>query len=86
MILKLQGALGLAKPRANAKFAMSPPECRLPNWFKLALKKWLAQFHVRFRPEIRAYFEEQEKAGRGRMTYRPVMRGYAYRLDFVAKN
>jgi S-adenosylmethionine-diacylgycerolhomoserine-N-methlytransferase len=57
----------------------------LPNWFKRALKTWLDQFHVRFRPEIRAYFQEQEKAGRGRMTYRPVMRGYAYRLDFVAK-
>jgi S-adenosylmethionine-diacylgycerolhomoserine-N-methlytransferase len=57
----------------------------LPAWFKRALATWLSQFHVRFRPEIRAYFEEQEKAGRGRMTYRPVMRGYAYRLDFVAK-
>lgn len=57
----------------------------LPTWFKRALKRWLDQFHVRFRPEIRAYFEEQEKAGRGRMTYRPVMRGYAYRLDFVTK-
>ena len=57
----------------------------LPGWFKLALKKWLDQFHVRFRPEVRAWFEEQEKAGRGRMTYRSVMRGYAYRLDFVVK-
>ncbi|MBI1212831.1 MAG: methyltransferase domain-containing protein [Alphaproteobacteria bacterium] len=57
----------------------------LPGWFKRALKSWLDQFHVRFRPEIRAYFEEQDKAGRGRMTYRPVMRGYAYRLDFVTK-
>ena len=57
----------------------------LPAWFKRALATWLKQFHVRFRPEIRAYFEEQEKAGRGRMTYASVMRGYAYRLDFVAK-
>ena len=57
----------------------------LPGWFKRALKTWLDQFHVRFRPEIRAYFDEQEKAGRGRVTYRPVMRGYAYRLDFVSK-
>ncbi len=55
----------------------------LPLWFKRALATWLQQFHVRFRPEIRAYFEEQERAGRGRMTYRSVMRGYAYRLDFV---
>jgi len=57
----------------------------LPAWFKRALATWLQQFHVRFRPEIRAYFEEQEKAGRGRLTYRSVMRGYAYRLDFITK-
>jgi S-adenosylmethionine-diacylgycerolhomoserine-N-methlytransferase len=57
----------------------------LPQWFKAALKTWLAQFHVRFRPEVRAYFEDQDKAGKGRMSYRSVMRGYAYRLDFVAK-
>ena len=33
----------------------------------------------------RAWFEAQEKAGRGKMTYRDVMRGYAYRLDFELK-
>lgn len=54
----------------------------LPKWFKAALRGWLDQFHVRFRPEVRAYFAEIERQGRGRMTYRDVMRGYAYRLDF----
>lgn len=54
----------------------------LPKWFKGALRGWLDQFHVRFRPEVRAYFAEIEAKGRGRMTYRDVMRGYAYRLDF----
>lgn len=57
----------------------------LPNWFKKLLGGWLSQFHVRFRPEVRAWFEEQQKAGRGTMTYRNVMRGYAYRLDFTLK-
>lgn len=57
----------------------------LPRWFKRMLGTWLDQFHVRFRPEIRGWFEEQERAGRGRMTYRSVMRGYAYRLDFSTK-
>ena len=57
----------------------------LPRWFKKMLGTWLDQFHVRFRPEVRAYFAEQERQGRGRMTYRPVMRGYAYRLDFSTK-
>jgi len=57
----------------------------LPGWFRSLLKGWLDQFHVRFRPEVRAWFEAQEKAGRGKMTYRNVMRGYAYRLDFELK-
>jgi len=57
----------------------------LPQWFRSLLKGWLDQFHVRFRPEVKAWFEEQQKAGRGRMSYRNVMRGYAYRLDFELK-
>lgn len=54
----------------------------LPGWFKKMLGTWLDQFHVRFRPEVREWFEAQVRAGRGKMTYTPVMRGYAYRLDF----
>lgn len=54
----------------------------LPSWFKSLLKGWLDQFHVRFRPEIRLWFEAQQRAGRGRMTYREHMRGYAYLLTF----
>ena len=57
----------------------------LPGWFKKMLGTWLDHFHVRFRPEVREWFEAQERAGRGRMTYRSVMRGYAYRLDFLSK-
>jgi S-adenosylmethionine-diacylgycerolhomoserine-N-methlytransferase len=58
----------------------------LPAWFKRALGNWLQQFHVRFRPEVRAKFAELERVGRGRMTYKSVMRGYAYRLDFTSKS
>ena len=54
----------------------------MPAWFKRLLGAWLEKFHVRFRPEIRRYFEGLEKAGRGRMTYRDHMRGYAYLLTF----
>lgn len=57
----------------------------LPRWFKKMLGTWLDQFHVRFRPEVHAWFEEQERKGSGRSSYRPVMRGYAYRLDFLTK-
>lgn len=55
----------------------------LPRWFKSMLGFWLKQFHVRFRPEVRAYFEALERAGKGRMRYREVSRGYAYLLSFT---
>ena len=55
---------------------------RMPRWFKKLLGSWLDKFHVRFRPEIRDYFAACERAGKGRMTYREIMRGYAYLLTF----
>ena len=54
----------------------------LPRWFKKLLGAWLDKFHVRFRPELRDYFAACERAGKGRMTYREIMRGYAYLLTF----
>lgn len=54
----------------------------MPRWFKWVLGKWLQQFHVRFRPEVRAHFESLERAGHGTMTCRDVARGYAYLLAF----
>lgn len=56
----------------------------LPRWFKAMLGAWLKQFHVRFKPEIKAYFEALQASGRGTMTYRDVSRGYAYILTFKA--
>ena len=56
----------------------------LPRWFKYILGAWLKQFHVRFRPEVRTYFEGLAAAGRGTITYRDVSRGYAYILNFTA--
>jgi S-adenosylmethionine-diacylgycerolhomoserine-N-methlytransferase len=58
----------------------------MPGWFKNMLGSWLKQFHVRFRPEVRAFFEALEREGRGTVTFRSVMRGYAFRLDFVKKS
>ena len=55
---------------------------RMPRWFKTLMGAWLDKFHVRFRPEIRDYFAACARAGRGRMTYREIMRGYAYLLTF----
>ena len=57
----------------------------LPRWFKKVLGAWLSKFHVRFRPEVRACFEELQASGRGDMTWKDVSRGYAYILTFTAR-
>lgn len=54
----------------------------LPRWFKRVLASWLKQFHVRFRPEVRAHFESLAASGKGTVAYRDVSRGYAYILHF----
>jgi len=54
----------------------------LPGWFKSMLGFWLKQFHVRFRPEVKAYFAELEARGKGTVKAWDVKRGYAYRIDF----
>lgn len=54
----------------------------LPRWFKWVLGKWLHQFHVRFRPEVKAWFDAEVAAGKGTLAYRDVARGYAYLLAY----
>ena len=55
---------------------------QLPGWFKSLLGAWLSAFHVRFRPEIRAYFDQLATNGVGHVSFRNFMRGYAYLLTF----
>ena len=55
---------------------------QLPKWFKKLLGAWLSAFHVRFRPEIRSYFDQLADTGAGRVSFRNFMRGYAYLLTF----
>lgn len=54
----------------------------MPRWFKGVLGAWLKQFHVRFKPEVRAHFEALAAAGKGTIAYRDISRGYAYILNF----
>jgi S-adenosylmethionine-diacylgycerolhomoserine-N-methlytransferase len=81
----LEHGLSQLKPGGTIHVVDFGDQKGLPGWFRKLLKGWLDQFHVRFRPEVRLWFEEQQRQGRGEMTYRDVMRGYAYRLDFRLK-
>ena len=75
-------ALTQLKPGGTVNVVDFGDQKGLPGWFKWVLGKWLHQFHVRFRPEVKAWFEAQAAAGRGTMTCRDVARGYAYILTF----
>lgn len=79
----LEQGLRQLKPGGTLHIVDFGDQAGLPVWFKIMLGAWLARFHVRFRPEVRAAGEAWMNAGHGRMSFRPVLRGYAYRLDFV---
>lgn len=77
-------ALTVLKPGGTLHVVDFGDQKGLPRWFKWLLGKWLHQFHVRFRPEVKAYFDSLAAAGRGTLSYRAVSRGYAYLLAFKA--
>jgi len=58
----------------------------LPGWFKRLLGTWLAQFHVRFRPEVQPYFEALAARTGGTVRFRSHMRGYAYLLEYRSRS
>lgn len=77
-------ALTVLKPGGTLHVVDFGDQKGLPSWFKWVLGKWLHQFHVRFRPEVKAYFDSLAASGKGTLTYRDVSRGYAYLLAFKA--
>lgn len=50
----------------------------LPPVFAAGLKKWLALFHVHYRPEVHAALVELGRSGRADVTVESVARRYAY--------
>jgi S-adenosylmethionine-diacylgycerolhomoserine-N-methlytransferase len=54
-----------------------------PKVVAALLKRWLALFHVHYRPEMLVRLREFESAGRGTLTLEPVGRRYAYLARFV---
>jgi S-adenosylmethionine-diacylgycerolhomoserine-N-methlytransferase len=50
----------------------------LPRWFSTILKKWLAMFHVHYRPELHDHLHELEDQGLVAMDLKPIARRYAY--------
>ncbi|HBR69759.1 MAG TPA: hypothetical protein DEA55_10335 [Rhodospirillaceae bacterium] len=50
----------------------------LPEWFKKFLYMWLRLFHVYHKPEILEYLRKMSSEGRGKLTFTPLYKGYAW--------
>jgi S-adenosylmethionine-diacylgycerolhomoserine-N-methlytransferase len=57
----------------------------LPRWFAAGLKRWLAMFHVHYRPEVHEALVALGASGRAEVTFESVARRYAY-IATVRKN
>jgi S-adenosylmethionine-diacylgycerolhomoserine-N-methlytransferase len=57
----------------------------LPAVFAAGLKKWLAMFHVHYRPEVHDAIVDLGTSGRGEVEFESVARRYAY-IASVRKN
>lgn len=75
-------ALTQLKPGGSIHVVDFGDQKGLPRWFKAVLAGWLKKFHVRFRPEVKTYFEALAASGKGTLAYKEVYRGYAYRVTF----
>ena len=57
----------------------------LPGVFAAGLKRWLAMFHVHYRPEVHDAIVDLGTSGRGEVTFESVARRYAY-IASIHKN
>ena len=57
----------------------------LPGMFAAGLKRWLAMFHVHYRPEVHDAIVDLGTSGRGTVEFESVARRYAY-IASIQKN
>lgn len=57
----------------------------LPGVFAAGLKRWLAMFHVHYRPEVHDAIVDLGTSGRGEVEFESVARRYAY-IASIQKN
>lgn len=50
---------------------------RLPGWFKVALRAWLAKFHVAPRDDLRDLLESEAQKAGANLEFESLFRGYA---------
>jgi S-adenosylmethionine-diacylgycerolhomoserine-N-methlytransferase len=74
----LDAAMANLKPGGRIYIVDFWDQAELPRWFASLLTRWLALFHVHYRPELMAHLEKLAAEGRCHLTVEPVARRYAY--------
>jgi S-adenosylmethionine-diacylgycerolhomoserine-N-methlytransferase len=74
----LDAALASLKPGGILAIVDFWDQADWPRWLRQALQGWLARFHVRFRAETLEHLERLVDAGRGALSFEPILGRYAF--------
>jgi S-adenosylmethionine-diacylgycerolhomoserine-N-methlytransferase len=74
----IDAALAALKPGGRLLIVDFWDQGDLPGLFAAGLKRWLALFHVHYRPEVHAALADLGQSGRADVTFESVARRYAY--------
>lgn len=58
----------------------------LPPWFRIVLKGWLKQFHVRFWNDLMPHLKNLEAEGLGKLSVESIYKSYAFIARFEKKS
>jgi S-adenosylmethionine-diacylgycerolhomoserine-N-methlytransferase len=74
----IDAALAALKPGGRLLIVDFWDQQDLPGFFAAGLKRWLALFHVHYRPEVHAALADLGRSGRADVAFASVARRYAY--------
>ncbi|MFZ4732324.1 MAG: class I SAM-dependent methyltransferase [Pirellulales bacterium] len=74
----IEAALAALRPGGRMLIVDFWDQGDLPPLFAAGLKRWLARFHVHYRPEVHQALEALGASGRAEVTFESVARRYAY--------
>jgi len=74
----IEAALAALRPGGRMLIVDFWDQRDLPPWFAAGLKRWLARFHVHYRPEVHQALEALGASGRAEVSFESVARRYAY--------
>jgi S-adenosylmethionine-diacylgycerolhomoserine-N-methlytransferase len=74
----IEAALANLKPGGQIVIVDFWDQADLPSWFAAGLKRWLALFHVFYRPEVHRALVDLGESGRADVAFEAVGKRYAY--------